>query len=60
MSIRGPIHKPKLDDLIYEDYVKYHVDNRVFSYSEYRDMVLRDPDQVNDLVKRKDKGKNNV
>ena len=42
----------KLDNAIYKEYIKYHVDNRVFSYNEYHDIVMRDPDHVKDLLKK--------
>ena len=61
MSTRAEIAKSKLDDMIYKEYVKYHVDHRIFSYREYHDMVMRDPDHVKDLEKKiKRKAKTNV
>jgi hypothetical protein len=56
MSTQAEIVKSKLDKLIYEEFIKYHVDNRVFSYREYHDIVMRDADHVKDLmteIKRK-------
>ena len=44
--------KSSLSDLIYDDYIKYHVKHRVFSFREYQEMVLRDPDQVAELKKQ--------
>ena len=47
------IANSKLEELIYNDYIKYYVDNRVFSYREYKEMVMRDPDQVDYLLQKR-------
>ena len=52
MSTQATTAKSKLDNAIYKEYVKYHVDNRVFSYREYHDIVMRDPDHVKDLLEK--------
>jgi len=56
-AIQAVTAKSKLDEVIYENFVKYHVENRVFSYREYRNMVLQDPDHVKDLERTIAKGK---
>lgn len=45
-------NEDKINQVIYDDWIKYHLVNRVFSFREYQEMVYRDPDQLSTVEKR--------